>query len=72
LPFDLSGYQPSFTQTDVRLSFLSADKDWTLEVYAENLEDEMLNQRTQTGGDGLQQANWGMPRNYGARVKVYF
>lgn len=72
LPYDLSGFQPSFTQTDVRLSLLSADKRWTFEVYAENLENEMLNQRTQTGGDGLQQANWGMPRNYGARVKIRF
>lgn len=72
LPFDLSGFQPSFTQTDLRLSFLSADERWTLDVFAENLENEMLNQRTQTGGDGLQQANWGMPRNYGARVKIRF
>jgi len=72
LPYDRSGFQPSFTQTDVRLSFLSADERWTLDVYAENLENEMLNQRTQTGGDGLQQANWGMPRNYGARVKIRF
>lgn len=72
LPFDLSGFQPSFTQTDLRLSLLSSNKRWTLEVFAENLEDEMLNQRTQTGGDGLQQANWGMPRNYGARVKIRF
>lgn len=72
LPYDRSGFQPSFTQTDVRLSFQSADERWTLEVYGENLENEMLNQRTQTGGDGLQQANWGMPRNYGARVKIRF
>lgn len=72
LPYDLSGFQPSFTQTDLRLSFLSADERWTLDVFAENLENEMLNQRTQTGGDGLQQANWGMPRNYGARVKIRF
>lgn len=72
LPFDLSGFQPSFTQTDIRLSFLSADERWMVDVFAENLENEMLNQRTQTGGDGLQQANWGMPRNYGARVKIRF
>ncbi|MGQ3026173.1 TonB-dependent receptor [Sphingomonadaceae bacterium 3R27C6] len=72
LPYDRSGFQPSFTQTDVRLSFQSADERWTLEIYGENLENEMLNQRTQTGGDGLQQANWGLPRNYGARVKIRF
>lgn len=72
LPFDLSGFQPSFTQTDLRLTFMSTDERWTVEVFGENLEDEMLNQRTQTGGDGLQQANWGMPTNYGARVKIRF
>jgi iron complex outermembrane receptor protein len=72
LPYDLSGFQPSFTQTDIRLTFLSLDERWSFEVFAENLEDEMLNQRTQTGGDGLQQANWGMPRNYGARAKIRF
>lgn len=72
LPFDLSGFQPSFTQTDLRLTFMSSDERWTVEVFGENLEDEMLNQRTQTGGDGLQQANWGMPTNYGARVKIRF
>jgi len=72
LPFDLSGFQPSFTQTDVRVSFAPAGRDWSIEGFVENIEDEMLNQRTQTGGDGLQQANWGMPRNYGARVKLSF
>lgn len=72
LPFDKSGYQPSFTQTDIRLSYAPWDDKWLFEVFAENLENEMLNQRTQTGGDGLQQANYGLPRNYGARFKVTF
>src|SRR3546814_5968225 len=36
LPYDISGFQPSFTQTDVRLSFLPAAKRWTLAVYAAN------------------------------------
>ena len=72
LPYDRSGFQPSFTQTDVRLSLLTKDERWLFEIYAENLEDEMINQRTQTGGDGLQQANWGLPRNFGGRVKIRF
>ncbi len=72
LPFDVSGFQPKFTQTDLRLSLLTKNERWLFEIFAENLEDVMINQRTQTGGDGLQQANWGMPRNYGARVKVRF
>ena len=72
LPFDLSGYQKAFTQTDVRLAISDYDRKYSLEVFVENIEDEMLNQRTQTGGDGLQQANWGMPRNYGVRTRLTF
>ncbi|RVQ64616.1 TonB-dependent receptor [Croceicoccus ponticola] len=72
LPFDLSGYQPSFTQTDVRLALSDYESRYGLEFFVENIEDEMLNQRTQTGGDGLQQANWGMPRNYGVRTRITF
>ena len=72
LPFDISGFQKSFTQTDIRIGYAPHDERWGIEVFVENLEDEMLNQRTQTGGDGLQQANYGLPRNYGARVKFRF
>ncbi|WP_445192393.1 TonB-dependent receptor [Sphingomonas sp. Tas61C01] len=72
LPYDRSGFQPSFTQTDVRVGFSPAEGNWSLEGFVENIEDEMLNQRTQTGGDGLQQANWGLPRNYGVRLKFNF
>jgi outer membrane receptor protein involved in Fe transport len=72
LPYDLSGFQKSFTQTDLRIAIADRDRKYSFEVFAENLEDVMINQRTQTGGDGLQQANWGMPRNYGARIRVSF
>lgn len=72
LPFDLSGFQPSFTQTDLRLALSDHDRRYSVEVFVENIEDKMLNQRTQTGGDGLQQANWGMPRNYGIRTRLTF
>ena len=72
LPFDRSGFQKSFTQTDIRIGYAPHDERWGIEVFVENIEDEMLNQRTQTGGDGLQQANYGLPRNFGARVKFRF
>lgn len=70
LPFDLSGFQPSFTQTDLRLGITDYDRRYSLEGYVENIEDVMINQRTQTGGDGLQQANWGMPTTYGVRLRL--
>ena len=72
LPFDKSGFQSSFTQTDLRLGFAPYNDRWSFEAFVENIEDVMINQRTQTGGDGLQQANWGMPRNYGVRAKIKF
>lgn len=72
LPFDRSGFQPSFTQTDLRLGFSPNSERFTVEAFVENLENEIINQRTQTGGDGLQQANWGYPRNYGVRLKLKF
>ena len=72
LPFDPAGQQPSFTQTDLRLIWLADSGKWSLEGFAENLEDEQINQRTQHGGDGIEQANYGMPINYGVRVKLNF
>lgn len=72
LPYDISGFQESFTQTDVRVGYAPYDERWGVEVFVENIEDEMLNQRTQTGGDGFQQANYGLPRNYGVRAKFKF
>lgn len=72
LPFDLSGFQKSFTQTDLRVTFEPDSEKWLVSAYVENIENEMLNQRTQTGGDGLQQANYGLPTNYGVRLKFNF
>ena len=72
LPFDRSGFQKSFTQTDLRIAYAPHSDRWSVEAFVENIEDEMLNQRTQTGGDGLQQANYGLPRNYGVRATIKF
>lgn len=70
LPFDLSGFQPSFTQTDLRIGISDYERRYTVEGFVENIENEMINQRTQTGGDGLQQANWGLPTIYGVRLRL--
>ncbi|MEO5732193.1 MAG: TonB-dependent receptor [Rubrivivax sp.] len=72
LPFDPAGFQPSFTQTDLRLMWKPTEGNWSIEAFVENIEDEMINQRTQHGGDGIEQANYGFPRNYGARFKLSF
>lgn len=72
LPFNLAGFQPSYTKTDLRLSYTTANERFGIEVFAENLENEIVNQRTQSGGDGIEQASWGYPRNYGVRLKARF
>ena len=72
LPFDPAGFQDSFTQTDVRVTWNADSGKWSAEAFAENLEDELINQRTQHGGDGLEQTNVGFPRNYGVRLKLNF
>ena len=72
LPFDTSGFQPNFTQTDLHLGFSPYNERWSIDGFVENIEDVLINQRTQTGGDGLQQANYGLPRTYGVRAKIKF
>lgn len=69
---DPAGTQPSFTKTDLRLAWMDADERFGVEAFVENLENEIVNQRTTYGGDGIEQVTWGYPRNYGARVTVRF
>ena len=72
LPFDPAGFQPSFHQTDLRLMWKSLKGKWSVEAFVENIEDKMINQRTQHGGDGIEQANYGLPRNYGVKFRLSF
>lgn len=72
LPYDPAGFQPSFTQTDLRLMWKPKKGNWSIEAFVENIEDEMTNQRTQHGGDGIEQANYGHPRNYGLKYRITF
>ena len=72
LPFNRAGFQPSYTKTDLRLSYTSANERFGIEIFGENLENEIVNQRTQSGGDGIEQTSWGYPTNYGIRLKAKF
>ena len=72
LPYNRAGFQPSYTKTDLRLGWTSEDERLSVEIFGENLENEIVNQRTQSGGDGIEQVSWGMPTNYGARLKIKF
>ncbi len=69
---DPAGNQPSFTKTDLRLGWTSADERYGIDAFVENLENEVVNQRTTYGGDGIEQVTWGYPRNYGVRLRASF
>lgn len=69
---DPNGNQDSYTKTDLRLAWSSADDRFGIEGYVENLENRILNQRTVYGGDGINQTTWSFPRNYGARLRARF
>ena len=69
---DANGTQSSFTKTDIRVAWTSADERFGVEAYVENLEDEVVLLRTTYGGDGINQVTYGLPRNYGVRLRAKF
>ncbi|MGL5838784.1 MAG: TonB-dependent receptor [Sphingorhabdus sp.] len=69
---DSAGTQPSFTKTDLRIGWTSADDRFGIEGFVENLENEIVKQRVTYGGDGIEQAVFGYPRNYGIRARARF
>ena len=72
LPYNPAGFQDHYTKTDLRLGWTSENERFGAEIYGENLENEIVNQRTQSGGDGIEQVSWGMPTNYGVRLRAKF
>ncbi len=69
---DPAGTQPAFTKTDLRLGWTSADERFGIDGYVENIENEIVNQRTTYGGDGIEQVTWGMPTTYGVKLRAKF
>lgn len=69
---DPTGNQPAFTKTDLRISWFTADQRYGIELFAENVENAIVKQRVTYGGDGIVQATWGFPANYGVRVRGRF
>ena len=69
---DPAGDQPSFTKTDLRLAWTSADERFGVEAFVENIENEIVLQRVTYGGDGIEQSVVGYPRNYGVRLRGRF
>lgn len=72
VPYNPAGFQDSYTKTDLRLMWTSENERYGIEIYGENIENEIVNQRTQSGGDGIEQVSWGLPSNYGVRLRAKF
>jgi outer membrane receptor protein involved in Fe transport len=62
--------QDSFTKTDLRLTWGSADGKYAAAVYVENLEDEAVLSRGNNGSQGNVQTGFLYPRNYGVSFQV--
>ncbi len=72
LPIDPSGFQDSFTKTDLRLIWVSADEKYSVEAFVENIEDEAVNARANVGGNDFGQTSYLAPRNSGIRLRAFF
>ena len=72
LPYNLAGFQTAYAKLDLRLGWTSADDRFGAELFGENITNVIVNQRTQSGGDGIEQVSWGLPSNYGVRLKAKF
>jgi len=64
--------QQSFTKTDLRLIWTSADENISAEAFIENMEDEAVLARTNVGSFDLVQTSYMYPRNYGVKVSYSF
>lgn len=71
-PIDPAGNQDSFTKTDLRLTWTSANDRLSLEAFVENIEDEAVNARSNAGGNDLTQTSFLAPRNSGVRISARF
>ncbi|MEO0616696.1 MAG: TonB-dependent receptor [Pseudomonadota bacterium] len=72
LATDPSHDQDSFTKTDARLIWTSADSIYSVEAFVENIEDSDVLARGNNNSDDVVQTSYLYPRNYGLRVKVNF
>ena len=70
---DPAAQQDSFTKSDLRLVWDSAEDKYSVEVFVENIEDEaVLSRSNNNGGDDLLQSSYLFPRNYGVRFRARF
>ena len=64
--------QESYTKTDLRLTWTSADEHFSVSGFVENIEDEVVLSRTNTGSDDLVQGSYAFPRNVGVKLSYRY
>ena len=67
-----AGEQDAFTKTDLRLTWASADGMFEVQGFVENIENEIVLQRTLRFGGDLLAQEFAEPRFYGARFSVRY
>ncbi len=70
LSIDRNVDQDSFTKTDLRLIWNSADEKFSVEAFVENIEDEAVLARSNNGSNDNVQTGYNYPRNYGIRFRA--
>ena len=63
---------PSYTKTDLRLTYVARGEHFTLQAYVENLEDKAVLNRTAIGANRSINASYAMPRTYGVKAGFRF
>ena len=71
-PVDLAQLQDSFTKTDIRVIWESVDAEYSIEGFVENLEDEAVLARGNSGSQDNVQSGFLYPRNAGIRFRAHF
>ena len=72
LATDPAQQQDSYTKTDLRLIWESADTRYAIEAFIENIEDEEVLARGNNNSDDVIQTSFLYPRNYGITLRASF
>lgn len=64
--------QDSFSKTDLRVIWSSAEGNYSIEGFVENIEDTDVLARGNNNSDDIVQTSYLYPRNYGLRLRVDF
>ena len=72
LATDPSHDQDSYTKTDLRLIWDSADLKYAVELFIENIEDADVLARGNNNGDDVVQTSYLYPQNYGLKFRMQF